>query len=278
MERYLKTDLACELYKDKTLEFNRIDLFGYEAFETRRHLRNTSKIEKSLTLCVGNSWKFCKKEELSITNALCELITHLLSEDKISYKSVLVVGVGNKSITADALGPMVIEKMIPTAQLESTNNAVYLLAPGALGQTGFEISELINAIITSYSVDCVIVIDSLSTSSFDRLGTTIQISNYGIKPGSGNGNERKEISKEALGVPVYSIGVPLAINASAFLSSTLLDAGFDEPSTELKALMDYFSSEYLSPKDLDLILRSVSKIIASALSMSLGIENIFPMS
>lgn len=278
MKRYLKTDLACELYKDETLKFNKINLFGYETFETKRHLRYSSKIEKALTLCVGNCWKFGKKEEVSITNALCELIIHLMNEDKKSYKSVLVVGIGNNLITADALGPMVVEKMIPTAHLESKSNAVYLLAPGALGQTGFEISDLINAIIKSYSVDCVVAIDSLCTSSFDRLGTTIQISNYGIKPGSGNGNERKEISKEALGVPVYSIGVPLAINASAFLSSALLDADFDETSTELQAIMDYFSSKYLSPKDLDLILDSVSKIIANALSRSLSIENIFPIS
>lgn len=277
MKRYLKTDLACEIYKDKTLEFNKIDLFGYEAFETKRHTKKSKEIEKSLTLCVGNCWKFNKNEEISITNALCELITHLMNESCKSYKTVLVVGIGNKSITSDALGPNVVDKMIPTAHINDKKTNVYLFSPGTLGQTGFEISELLKAIVTSHSIDCIIAIDSLSTSSFERLATTIQISNNGIRPGSGSGNERKKLSKEALGVPVYSIGVPFVISASAFLSSTLLEVGIDEPSPELQILMDYFSTQYFSPKDLDLALDSISKIIANALSKSLGIENIFPV-
>lgn len=133
---------------------------------------------------------------------------------------VLVVGLGNKTITPDAVGPFAIDAM-QDEQLDSQNPHLILYSPGVTGQTGYETSDFIQALSEKIKPTLVIVIDALATRATSRLCKTIQITNTGIHPGSGVGNQRMEVSKEVLGVPVTAIGIPTVVDANVILADAI---------------------------------------------------------
>ncbi|MEJ9281403.1 GPR endopeptidase [Ureibacillus thermosphaericus] len=140
---------------------------------------------------------------------------------KLTKKSkILVIGLGNKTITPDAIGPFTIDAM-QSRQLEEHNEQFILYAPGVTGQTGFETSDFVLALSEKIQPDLVIVIDALATRGTARLCKTIQITNTGIHPGSGVGNQRAEISKEVLGIPVTAIGVPTVVDATVIIADAV---------------------------------------------------------
>ncbi|MGE7666547.1 GPR endopeptidase [Ureibacillus composti] len=133
---------------------------------------------------------------------------------------VLVIGLGNKTITPDAVGPFAIDSM-QIEQLDHPNEHLIMYAPGVTGQTGFETSDFVHALTEKIKPALVIVIDALATRGSDRLCKTIQITNTGIHPGSGVGNQRAEISKEVLGVPVTAIGIPTVVDATVIIADAV---------------------------------------------------------
>lgn len=150
--------------------------------------------------------------------------------------SVLIAGLGNRSITPDALGCLVAERLFVTRHLQKELSeteyapfadlrSVSAIAPGVMGQTGMEAAELLSAICQKTKPDCVIVIDALACAALERLGTTIQICDSGIAPGSGVENCRKEISHHTLQTPVIAVGVPTVVDlhtaAEGLLHATL---------------------------------------------------------
>ncbi|MEK4230062.1 GPR endopeptidase [Solibacillus sp. FSL H8-0538] len=135
-------------------------------------------------------------------------------------QKVLVIGLGNKTITPDAIGPFTIDSMHKLqSELESPQFVLY--APGVTGQTGFETSDFIAALTDKIKPALVIVIDALATSGSARLCRTIQLTNTGIHPGSGVGNQRAEVSKEAIGVPVTAIGIPTVVEAPILIADAI---------------------------------------------------------
>lgn len=143
--------------------------------------------------------------------------------------SCLVVGLGNWNVTPDALGPQVCENLLVTRHLfqlqpgsvEEGFRPVSALAPGVMGLTGIETSDIIFGVVEKTKPDFVIAIDALASRSIERVNSTIQISDTGIHPGSGVGNKRKELSKETLGIPVFAIGVPTVVDAVSITSDTI---------------------------------------------------------
>lgn len=141
----------------------------------------------------------------------------------------LVVGLGNWNVTPDALGPIAVENLLITRhlfelapeQVQEGYRPVSAIAPGVMGLTGIETSDVIFGIIEKTKPDFVIAIDALASRSIERVNTTIQISDTGIHPGSGVGNKRKEISKEALGIPVIAVGIPTVVDAVSITSDTI---------------------------------------------------------
>ncbi|HLR80609.1 MAG TPA: GPR endopeptidase [Bacillota bacterium] len=141
----------------------------------------------------------------------------------------LLVGLGNWNVTPDALGPMTIEKILVTSHLFTLNHesvsegyrSVKAIAPGVMGVTGMETSNIIQSIVEKFKPDFVIAIDALASRSIERINETIQLSDAGINPGSGVGNRRKELSKDTLGVPVLAIGVPTVVDAVTITSDTI---------------------------------------------------------
>jgi len=149
-----------------------------------------------------------------------------LIEDK---RHILVIGLGNDDITPDALGPKTAKRVIATRHIAGENagaelsqlelNTVSVLVPGVTGQTGIEASELVRSVCDSIKPTCVIVIDALACNDISRLGTTIQLSDSGISPGSGVQNRRKELSRETLGVPVVAVGIPMVVDMHSIVHS-----------------------------------------------------------
>lgn len=120
-----------------------------------------------------------------------------------------------------------------------------------LGDTGIESAEIIKGVANQINPDCVIVVDALSASSSSRLGTTVQLSDVGIAPGSGVGNHRYEISKQTLGVPVISIGIPTVVSTSVICGN------------------DDSSAMFVTPREIDRIIEHGAKLIGMTVNMCL---------
>lgn len=145
---------------------------------------------------------------------------------KQDYKT-LVVGLGNRNSTPDSLGVKVCDNVIVTRHLfaleEASSNYgnVAVFTPNVMGNTGIEAEEIIKGIIKMIDVDLLVVVDALASSNIERVNKTIQITDTGISPGSGVGNYRKEVSKDALGIPVIAIGVPTVVDATTIVTDTI---------------------------------------------------------
>lgn len=170
-----------------------------------------------------------------ISKELAHQVRRLMTE-MIGYKeddlpSVLVVGLGNDSVTPDSLGPRVLDNLQVTRHLDGQYGDTFLkdrklpaisgIAPGVMAQTGMETAEILKGIIYETHPDLIIAIDALAARSVRRLGTTIQLTDTGIHPGSGVGNHRHSLTKESLGVPVMAIGVPTVVGAAAIVHDTV---------------------------------------------------------
>ena len=214
--------------------------------------------------------------KLPDTNLLASYINELLPS---SAHSFLIVGLGNANMTADALGPLTIEKMAQSGMASYTS----MIVPGVFAQTGMESCEIIQGIVQQTSQDCIITIDALAARSAFRLGTTVQLTDTGIRPGSGVGNARKGITKENMKIPVIAIGIPTVVSAAAIVSDamdSLKQIGYNETILGSIAMLDkeeYYQlisevfapelgSLFVMPKNLDEELDTMSSLLAASLS------------
>lgn len=214
--------------------------------------------------------------KLPDTNLLASYINELLPS---SAHSFLIVGLGNANMTADALGPLTIEKMAQSEMASYTS----MIVPGVFAQTGMESCEIIQGIVQQTSPDCIITIDALAARSAFRLGTTVQLTDTGIRPGSGVGNARKGITKENMKIPVIAIGIPTVVSAAAIVSDamdSLKQIGYNETILGSIAMLDkeeYYQlisevfapelgSLFVMPKNLDEELDTMSSLLAASLS------------
>ncbi len=219
---------------------------------------------------------------------------------KLNDQSViLVVGLGNWNVTPDALGPRVIEHLLVTRhikeyipdQIDEGVRSVCAVAPGVLGITGIETSEIIRGIVDRVKPDLVIAIDALASRKMERVSTTIQLADTGINPGSGVGNNRKELSRESMGVPVVAVGVPTVVDAATMASDTIdmvIDSLIDESPkngefynmlkdmdrTEKYKLINEVISPSIgnlmvTPKEIDRLIDDIAIIIANGLNLAL---------
>lgn len=214
--------------------------------------------------------------KLPDTNLLASYINELLPS---SAHSFLIVGLGNANMTADALGPLTIEKMAQSGMASYTS----MIVLGVFAQTGMESCEIIQGIVQQTSPDCIITIDALAARSAFRLGTTVQLTDTGIRPGSGVGNARKGITKENMKIPVIAIGIPTVVSAAAIVSDamdSLKQIGYNETILGSIAMLDkeeYYQlisevfapelgSLFVMPKNLDEELDTMSSLLAASLS------------
>jgi len=189
-------------------------------------------------------------------------------------KSVLVAGLGNKRITPDAVGPLTIENTMVTRHLVERHpdlfgmlRPVSALVPGVLATTGIESANIIGSVVKESKPDCLIVVDALASRKISRLCKTLQLCDTGIVPGSGVGNARAALNEETLGLPVIAVGVPTVVDAGT-LCADLLEEAEREP-VEPASLRDYGGDLIVTPKDIDALVKEVSRIVGMGISLAL---------
>lgn len=211
--------------------------------------------------------------------------------------SVLVVGLGNRKVTPDALGPYVAEHLNITRHIvkeygkyamgEDEVHLISAIVPGVMGQTGMETVEIVRGVVKETEPDVVIAVDALAARSSKRLNRTIQIADTGINPGSGVGNHRNAITKDTVGVPVIAIGVPTVVDAATIVNDTMENLLMAlETSETLKGvgvvMQGYSATEkyelvkelispnlnglFVTPKDIDETIQRISYTISEALN------------
>lgn len=189
-------------------------------------------------------------------------------------RCVLAVGLGNREITADSIGPKTVDRLTVTRHIRAHDEALFnslcriplcAVAPGVLGQTGIETAELIGGVIGTAKPDLILAVDALAARSTRRLGATIQISDSGIFPGSGIGNRRNEISARTLGVPVIALGVPTVVNSATLVYDALQSAGYTEIDDRIERVLAEGESFFVSPRQSDRISESAADMLADAI-------------
>lgn len=209
-------------------------------------------------------YQLCDCEDLkdAIVSALKTLV-------KAPTERLLVVGLGNEEITPDSIGPRTAKQILATRHISGQFaekiglkglKSVSVLAPGVLGKTGIESSEIIKGAVLSVKPSAILVIDALAARNTQRLFQTVQLCDTGISPGSGVKNARHEISKKSLGVPVVAVGVPTVVDAYT-LAAELTGK---EPEKDIDM--------FVTPKEADLLCDRISEILSLALNQFLQPE------
>ncbi len=288
--QYIRTDLASE-YPDvengkdvsgisvskeskENAEITRVNILTDEGAK----LLN-KPIGSYITVSFGKVHLLDETELNSLCDTISDIIKNLAEKAVINTKDpkVLIIGLGNRFITPDAIGPLAVKGITVTRHIESKNKELFdaikmrsisAITPGVSGQTGIDSFELVLGAVETVRPDIVIAIDALASRSVDRLATTIQISDSGISPGSGIGNHTKALNKASLGVPVISVGVPTMVGSSTLVYDALEKAGLEEISPDLQQVLENGKSFYVTVNDCDEVVNKLSKLISSALNQA----------
>ena len=313
IEKYsIRTDLALE--QKERFESDTVEVQGAvleESYDEEREIRITTvKIEtekgaKTMGKPVG-TYITMEAPNLAVpdegyheevSEELMKFLQKFIDKDKKDY-SVLVVGLGNRMVTPDALGPYVADNLNITRHIvkeygkyamgEEEVHLISAIVPGVMAQTGMETVEIIRGVVRETEPDIVIAIDALAARSSKRLNRTIQIADTGINPGSGVGNHRNAITEETVGVPVIAIGVPTVVDAATIVNDTMenLIAALETSETlrgvgvvmqgynaaekyELvkELISPHLNGMFVTPKDIDETVKRISFTISEALNM-----------
>ncbi len=311
----VRTDLALE--EKERFESDDVEVSGVvleEEYDEEREIRTTRVVietengAKAMGKPVGTyltveALDLALPDEgshMEIAGELCRHIGELIEKNRPEKEdlSVLIVGLGNRDVTPDALGPYVVDHLNVTRHIVKEYgkyamgmeraDLVSAVVPGVMGQTGMETAEIVRGIVRETHPDLVIAVDALAARNSRRLNRTVQIADTGIHPGSGVGNHRSGMTEESLGVPVIGIGVPTVVDAATIVNDTMENfIRALESSTALKGvgeeLRSYSPGEkyefvkeliaphlngmFVTPKDVDEMVHHISHTISEALNM-----------
>ncbi len=273
----IRTDIAVEFMADKTENEQNVKVRKYdvEGIEVTNVEILSETAAKEIGKPVGKYVTLETNSGLNIfdSDMLREL---LIAEIRGLVGSVegdiLVVGIGNKTVTPDALGPKSAEGVFATRHISDKLKkqlglehmaSVSVISPGVLGQTGMEAKEIIEGAVERIDPKAIIIIDALAAREVSRLGRTVQLSNTGLAPGSGVGNSRTELTEKTLGVKCVTVGVPTVVDA-ATLSFDLTGKNRREHEPLI-----------VTPRDIDRMIEKSSQVISYAINVALQPENAF---
>lgn len=200
------------------------------------------------------------------------LVSQTLQEMLPKEGNVLIMGLGNRSLTADALGPLTADKVLATRHIQKelgrvaglTNiRPVSVCSPGVLGMTGMETREILTALVRQLHPAAVIAVDALAASELGRMGCTVQITDSGIAPGSGVGNHRPQLNRETVGVPVIGLGVPTVMDGSLLARDLLGEEGNRAPQIPEIPLT-------ITVREIDLLVSRAAALLAMAINRALN--------
>ena len=220
-----------------------------------------------------------------LASMLANALSAMLPGGGAPLPGVLVVGLGNRAITPDALGPAVVDRTLVTRHLSQIDlptpdlRTVSAIAPGVLGVTGIETMEMVESLARLTKPSAIICIDSLSARSASRIGAALQLTDTGIQPGAGVGNHRRALTRESIGAPVIAIGMPTVIYAATLARDAFgwLNARGGDQSPHEAALSDMeqallggdIGSMIVTPREIDTLVEDAAGVIASALNRAL---------
>ena len=239
---------------------------------------------KFVTICCDN----LPRGGADVRKRVAELLSNALNDMLPDAGEILVIGLGNRHVTADALGARVVESTLVTRHLRQNVpedlkgrlRSVCAVAPGVLGVTGMETAEMVRGIVEHVRPAAVIAIDALAAMETGRICTTVQITDTGISPGSGVGNHRLGLTAGTLGVPVIAIGVPMVVYAYTIAKDALsiLLHDLQIPSSDhmdaVDALTDKISAHALgemvvTPREVDELVGNLAEVLSLGINMAL---------
>ena len=282
---YARTDLACEAGREAAACEEEV-LYPVPGREGVRVLRCKERDGGFFVTLFCGRVTLMGEEMLSALGRGLGREVRCLAEKMLgqaidSGTRVLVVGLGNPDMTADAIGPGTVRRMTVTRHLKTHDEDMYqalgccelsAMTPGVMGQTGIESVVLVKGAIAHVKPHLVVAVDALAARSCDRLAATIQLSDGGIAPGSGIGHMRHALNRETLGCPVMGIGIPTVVDSATLVYDVLAAAYGDKPLTEeLRSVLDNGRSLIVSPKDSDCITELSCRLLSKALDHAFGV-------
>ena len=289
-----RTDLACESpgavnsdaagTKVQNRQISGIQISCLEVLSEAGEAATGRRRGTYVTLyCPLMKYMDCEESE-NITEALAAMLremTEKLCGAPVGRSTrVLVAGLGNRFITADALGPRTADKLAVTGHMMESGlldaigcSSLCAVHPGVMGQTGIEAFAMIKGAAEYARPDVVIAVDALAARSTRRLASTIQLSDTGIEPGSGIGNRRGAVNRESIGCPVIALGVPTVVDSATLVGDALEKAGCDDMG-RLREVLEQEKSFFVSPKDGDVICDEVSSVLAAAINRAFQTEGL----
>ena len=217
----------------------------------------------------------------ALSEALGETISAMLPQ---GARTMLVTGLGNRSVTPDALGPRTVERVLVTRHMagclpedvEERMASVCAASPGVLGVTGVETAEVLRGIAAHVRPDAIIAVDALAARSSSRIASTIQVTDTGITPGSGVGNHQRALTRETMGAPVIAVGVPMVVSAWAIASDALLamngDGDVDEEQLTAcveRVVTGELGEMIVTPREVDALVERMAGVVAEGINLAL---------
>ena len=317
LERYsVRTDLALE--EKERFDSDNVEVQGVileEEYDEEKEIRTTcvtietengaksmgKPVGTYLTLEIPDLAVPDEDYHQDISKLLADNMLEMIKKQGFSKQeelSVLIVGLGNRQVTPDALGPFVVDNLYVNRHIVKEYgkyamgmkriDTVSAIVPGVMGQTGMETVEIIRGVVQETKPNLIVVIDALAARNSKRLNRTIQIADTGINPGSGVGNHRNAITKDTIGVPVIAIGIPTVVDAATIVNDTMENLiNALESSKSLKGVGDvlrsynpaekyelikeliapHLNGMFVTPKDVDEVIKQISYTISEALNM-----------
>ena len=291
MDFFARTDLACENFGDREGEIKGADwsverINGFSV--GRLHIVSEDAAQELgkprgvyVTVECGKPSMLGEAEYEVLSRVVADelrgMAERLTGKAINSDFCILVAGLGNAGLTADAIGPKTVQGLTATRHLRDHEETLYrelgccalsALATGVLGQTGIETQELVRGAVRAITPDLVLAVDALAARSCDRLATTVQISDVGIHPGSGVGNHRAALTEETLGVPVMAVGVPTVVDSATLVYDALREAGIDRVDPTLESVLQNRKSFFVSPKESDVITEAHATLLARSIGLA----------
>jgi len=302
----IRTDLALEEQEGSSGAKGKIHGVTVEEYDNKENEIHITKVmihskngAKAMNKPMGNYITLeapCMQEadedyHREVSKELAAQLKEMMPKSE-EVQSVLVVGLGNRNVTADALGPGVVDNLLitrhiikeygPAAYDKERMNYVSGIVPGVMAATGMEAAEIVKGVIKQTMPDFIIAVDALAARSIRRLNRTIQLTDTGIHPGSGVGNHRNALTYESLGVPVIAIGVPTVVNAATIVNDAMehmrKEAGQDmgeavgtmcATAFGTMGAMTELNNMYVTGKNIDEVVKRLGYTISEALNMAL---------
>lgn len=286
----IRTDLAVELKED--IDIDEGKGIVVEEIEESQDIKVTvisvlnekgaGLINKPIGNYITLETKKLNEEDISSHREISKVLAKYLHKLILPFKKrkdmkILVVGLGNRNVTPDALGPNVTENI-------NIELGIRTIAPGVLAQTGMETAAIIKGIVREEHPDVLIAIDALAAKTIERLNCTIQLTDTGIEPGSGVGNHRNAINRQTMNIPVIALGVPTVIDAPALVNDTfdsligllnnksvLKEFSREEKYKLIKEIINpNMTDMFVTPKDTDATIKRIGYTISEAINIAVN--------